>query len=232
MSSKQENFFATLIINIAIPVVILSKFSRDEYLGPVYGLIVALLFPLSYGLYDLIKQKKKNFISIIAFFGVLLSGLIALLKFPPHWIAVKEAAIPLLIGLIVLISTKTNWQLLKKFIYNKNLMDIEKIENRLNTAELQNQLNKILSRANVLLACSFFLSAILNYILAKIIVQSLPGTVQFNEELGRMTMLSFPVIAVPSLIVLFLILMYMFSKLKKLTQLTQDELFVNTGKRT
>ncbi len=231
MAKKQSNPLFNILINIVIPVIILTKFSKEAYLGPLYGLIAALSLPFIYGLYELIFQKQKNFISILGFIGILFSGIIGLMQFPPHWIAVKEASIPLVIGLVVLISTKTPWQLLKTFIYNKEILNIDKINSRLPTVELQTKLNKILGRANIILACTFFFSAVLNYSLAKIMVNSLPGTIEFNEEIGKMAMLSFPVIALPSVIMMVFILWYIFSSLKKLTLLTTDEIFVEKFKK-
>lgn len=225
MNKKPNNQFVNLLINIIIPIIVLTKFSKEEYLGPLYGLIAAVSFPLIYGLYELIVQKQKNFISILGFVGVLLTGAIGLLKFPPHWIAVKEAAIPLTIGLVVLISTKTPWQLLKTFIYNREILDIDKIESRLTSDDKRSQLNQKLNRANLFLACSFGFSAILNYVLAKIIVHSAPGTIEFNEEIGRMAMLSFPVIALPSVILMVFILKYLLNSLKDLTQLSTNDIF-------
>lgn len=225
MSNKKEGFLNNVLINIVIPAIVLSKFSKEEYLGPVYGLILALLFPLVYGLYDFLKQKRKNYIAIIGFAGILFSGIVGLLKFPPHWIAVKEASVPFIIGTIILISTKTKWQLVNKIIYNKSLLDVEKIEERLYTPALKEKLNSLLFRSNVLLAGTFFVSSTLNYILAKIIVKSMPGTVTFNEELGRMAILSFPVIAIPLMIIMSFIFMYFVSNLKKITQLSKEELF-------
>ena len=127
MKKKNNNQLFNILFNIVIPILILTKFSKEEYLGPVYGLLIALSFPLVYGLFELIVQKQKNFMSIIGFVGILLSGVIGLLQFPPHWIAVKEASVPLVIGLVVLISTKTSWQLIKKFIYNREMLDIDQI---------------------------------------------------------------------------------------------------------
>lgn len=226
----KNNQFVNLAFNIVIPVIILTKFSDEAYLGPLFGLLIALSFPLIFGLYEFIIQKQKNVISILGFFGVLFSGIIGILKFPPHWIAVKEAAIPLAIGLVVLFSTKTSWQLLKKFIYNRELLDIDQIESKLTSIDLQSQLETTLNRANVLLACSFFFSAVLNYMLAKMIVQSSPGTTQFNEEIGRMTMLSFPIIALPSVLIMGFILWYLLRSLKNLTQLSSNELFAEKMK--
>jgi hypothetical protein len=222
---KKNNQLTIILFNIIIPLIILTRLSKDEYLGPVWGLVIALAFPLIYGLYEFIFQKQKSVISIIGFIGILFSGIIGLMKFPPHWIAVKEAAIPLTIGLIVLFSTNKSWQLLSKFIYNRDILDIDKIEDRLTSNGLQAQLDRILSRANLFLSFSFFFSALLNYILAKIIVQSMPGTTQFNEEIGRMTLLSFPVIVFPSIIIMIFIFKYIMSSLKELTQLSSNEIY-------
>jgi hypothetical protein len=222
---KNGGQLVNILCNIVIPIIILTKFSKEAYLGPVYGLIAALTLPFIYGLYELLIEKRKNFISIIGFVGILLSGAIGLLKFPPQWVAIKEASIPLIIGIVVLISTKTSWQLVKKFLYNREILDIDQIESKLFTNELHVKLNSVLTRANILLACSFFFSSILNYSLAKIIVHSMPGTTQFNEEIGRMTMLSFPVIAVPSVAIMILIFWYILSSLKKITQLSSNEIF-------
>jgi len=228
MNSNRNNSnnsqFVSLLFNIVIPAIILTKFSSEKYLGPMYGLMVALSFPLFCGIYELVIQKRKDFISVVGFIGVLLSGTISLLKFPPQWIAVKEASIPLLIGLIFLISTKTSWQLINKIFYNRELLDIDRIESTLVTDSMRSRLKNILSIANIMLACSFFFSAVLNFLLAKTIVRSMPGTQQFNEELGRMSVLSFPVIAIPSIIIMIVIMWYVLSSLKKLTHLTTNEI--------
>jgi len=222
---KKNNQFINLFVCIILPTIILTKFSKDAYLGPVFGLMAALSFPLIYGLYELIIQKRRNFISILGFVSILLTGVIGLLQFPPHWIAVKESAIPLLIGVVVLISTRTSWQIVRKLLFNGEVFDIDEIELKINSANLQAELNSMLNRANTFLAASFIFSATLNYILAKAIVQSMPGTTQFNEEIGRMTMLSYPVIAIPSVAIMLLIFWYMLFSLKKLTQLSTNELF-------
>ena len=57
---QKENMLMNILINIAIPTLILMKFSGEKHLGPVMGLIVALAFPILYGIYDFTKQKKVN----------------------------------------------------------------------------------------------------------------------------------------------------------------------------
>ncbi|MBU2099500.1 MAG: MFS transporter, partial [Gammaproteobacteria bacterium] len=75
----------------------------------------------------------------------------------------------------------------------------------------------------------FFLSSTLNYILARIILVSPPGTAEFNAELGRMTALSYPVIAIPSMIVLMIAIWFVFSSIKRLTGHGLETFLVDQG---
>ena len=56
------------------------------------------------------------------------------------------------------------------------------------------------------------------------ILVSEPGTEAFNAELGKMSALSFPVIAVPATIVMMIALFYLFKQIKKLTQLNFEDI--------
>ncbi|GHG75797.1 MFS transporter [Alishewanella longhuensis] len=216
-SKKSSGFLSNLLINVVIPAVILSKFSGEAQLGPVWGLIVALAFPVCFGIWDLKRAGKVNFFSVLGVISVLLTGGIALLKLDAEYIAIKEAAIPGAIGLAVLISQYTRYPLVKKFILNGDLLDTTKLyqalDQRANTALFE----KKLAQSGYLVAASFFLSSALNYLLAKIILVSPPGTTAFNEELGKMTWLSYPVIVLPSMLVLFFAIWFMFSSISKLT---------------
>ena len=59
-SKKNHNFFSNLLFNIVIPTLILTKASGDDMLGPTLGVIVALAFPLAFGLWDLKTAGKVN----------------------------------------------------------------------------------------------------------------------------------------------------------------------------
>ncbi|TNG02820.1 MAG: MFS transporter, partial [Gammaproteobacteria bacterium] len=96
-----------LVFSVVIPAFILMKLSGEAELGPVNALLLALAFPLGLGLYELIRFRKYNFISILGLVSVLLTGGIGLLELDAHWLAVKEAMIPGLIGSIVLIMSFT-----------------------------------------------------------------------------------------------------------------------------
>lgn len=223
--AKKENPLINMLLNVVLPVVILIKFSGEEYLGVVWGLIVALAFPIGYGIYDFIKTKKVNFISVLGFVSVFLTGVLGLLKLPAEWIAVKEAGVPLIIAFAIIISTKTPFPLVKKLLYTDLLFDTKKINNILTEKNKLIDFDKLMVRSAYLLSTSFFLSAILNYVFAKIILVSEPGTTAFNEELGKMQGWSFVVIALPSMAVMMLVLWYLLKQIQKLTGLELEGLF-------
>jgi hypothetical protein len=227
---KKENMLINILMNIVIPTLILTKLSGAQYLGPVWGLVVALAFPVVYGLKDFISNRKINFFSALGIFSVLLTGGIGILKLPTEYYAIKEAAIPGLIGLVVLISTKTRFPLVKTFIYNDTILNVEKIAAALKAHNKTEAFEKTLRIGSYLLAASFFLSSTLNYILAKMIVMSPAGTEAFNIEVGKMNAISFPVIAVPSMIIMVLSLMYIFRSIRLLTGLTFEEAMLDPSK--
>jgi hypothetical protein len=106
---KRENLLINIVCNIAVPSAVLTWGSKAAWLGPKAALVVALAFPLGYAIYDLKERKKFNFISAIGFLSILITGSFALMKLDPFWFAVKEAAAPGVIGLVVLASMGTRW---------------------------------------------------------------------------------------------------------------------------
>lgn len=221
---KNENPLLSLLTSIIIPAVILSNFANEEYLGVVPGFIIALAFPIGQGLYEIIKTRKPGFISIIGLASIFLTGIIGILQLPTEWLAFKEASVPLLIGMAVVLSLKTRYPLVKKLFFNDSLLDMERIGKILDEKNARGAMEKTLKISTYMIGGSFLLSAVLNFILAKVIVTSPSGTEAFNVELGRLTALSYPVIALPSTIVMCVALWYLFAKLKKLTGLEFEEL--------
>jgi len=220
---QPNNTFLELIFNIIIPSLILMKLSGDEYLGVVNGLIIALMFPIGYGIYDFVKTKSLNFFSLLGFLSTLLTGGIGLFQLDTEWLAIKEAAIPAVIGLVVLLSGYSRRPLLVKLILNPAIFNLTLIYDTLAEKDLTQTFKNKMHRANHLLASTFVFSATANYFLAKLVVTSPAGSVEFNEELGRMTMLSYPVIAIPSLLMLIAILVYVVKVITKLTDLKFEQ---------
>ena len=223
MQKSKESPFIDLIVSIVIPSVVLMKFSGKDDLGPTMALIVALAFPICWGLYELIVNKKRNFIALLGIISVLLTGGIGLLQLDNKWLAIKEAAIPLIIGLVVLGSTFTRFPLVRTLLYNPKVMNVDKISQCLEEKQQTDLFEKRLLSANYLLAGTFFFSAVMNYILAKWIVVSPSGSEAFNEELGRMTLMSYPVIAIPSMIMMIGIFYFLWRTINRLSGLSLEE---------
>lgn len=222
MSNKPEHKsrpMIDLMVSILFPSLILMKLSGEEHLGATGALIAALSLPLAWGVFELIKYRKFNFIALLGLISVLLTGGIGLLELDVKWLAIKEAAIPSIIGIAVLVSTFTKYPLIKTLLYNPKIMNIEKIEEKLkendNTADFDSRLMK----SNYFFAGTFLFSAIMNYVLAKWIVTSSTGTEAFNEELGQMTLYSYPMIAIPSMVMMMAIFYYLWKTIKGLTGL-------------
>ena len=213
-----------LLLGIIIPSVILMKLSGDNDLGATSALIVALAFPISWGLYELIKYKKFNFIALLGLTSVLLTGGIGVLQLDTQWLAIKEAAIPAIIGIGVFISTQTRYPLIKTLLYNPKILNIDKIGRKLDELGSTRMFEARLMNATYLLGGTFFFSAIMNYILAKWIVTSPAGSTAFNEELGRMTLLSYPVIAIPSMVMMLAIFYYLWRIIHGMTGLKLEEI--------
>ena len=124
---KQESLLANLLINIAIPALILAKLSGDDWLGTKWAIVVALAFPLLYGLRDFLQNGKANFFSGLGIVSILLTGGISLMELDAKYIAMKEAAIPALLGIATVVSLRTRWPLVKTFLYNDKVLDTDKI---------------------------------------------------------------------------------------------------------
>jgi intracellular septation protein A len=223
-NKKKNNPLIELLFNIVAPSAILMKLSGPEYLGTVVGLLVALAFPVGYAIYDFIKVRSLNFISLLGFLSTLLTGGIALFELDVEWLAIKEAAIPATIAFIVLMSGFFSKPLLAKLLLNSILFKLDVIYDALDEKGHTELFKRKINRANLILAMTFVFSAVMNYVLAKWIVTSPAGTVEFNEQLGEMTFISYPVIAIPSTLMMCGIFYYVVKVITKLTGMTFEQM--------
>jgi intracellular septation protein A len=215
-----------LVVSVILPSLILMKLSGEDSLGVSGGLVAALAFPLGWGLFELVKYRKFNFIALLGLVSVLLTGSIGLFELDNQWLAIKEAAIPAVIGIAVLVSTFTPYPLIRALLFNASVMDTETIKQKLEENNSTEMFEKKLMNATYFIAGSFAFSATMNYVLAKWIVTSPAGTEAFNEELGQMTLYSYPMIAIPSMIMMMAIFYYLWRSIHKATGLKLEELLV------
>lgn len=210
-----------LLFTIIIPVAILTWFSGEDRLGPDLGLAVALAFPIGFAGYEFARNRKIGAAPVLGVVGVLLTGGFRLFEIPPKWFAIKEAAVPAALALTILVSAWIGRPLARVFL--DQVLDRERVDAALAERGTAEEYEKRTSKATYLLATAFILSAVLNFTLARIVVTSDPGTDAFNNELGRMTVLSYPVILLPVMIVLMGTIFYVLSTVTKLTGLQPEE---------
>lgn len=223
-NKAKPNPLVELAITLLIPSLILMKLSGPDDLGPLNALLLALVFPLAWGLRDLVLQHKFNLLATLGLVSVLLTGGIGLLQLDPKWLAVKEAAIPGIIGLVVLGSTLTRYPLVKTLLYSPAVFDVARVQEQLAARGSVAAFEVRLLRATWMLGGTFFFSAALNYFLATYLVVSPPGSAAFNEELGRLTLLSYPFIALPVTLMMGFVLYYLARVIREMTGLQLADL--------
>lgn len=225
-SEAKENPFLNLLINILLPVIILNK--GGKYLDPQWTLLCALALPLGYGLQDYVRNRHKNYVSLFGILNILLTGGLAFMKLQGMWFAVKEASLPLFLGLLVLGSAWTDNPAARMMFCNPQVLHMDLIEQRLSDGSKNLAFLALLRRTTIWLSISFFISAAMNFALAVWIFKDIDPTMDalareqaLNEQIARMTWMGFAVIATP-LMLFSGILVYRF--LSQLSILTGEPL--------
>lgn len=224
--AKKPNALLEIGITIVVPAVILMKLSSAENLGPLRALLLALAFPLGWGLWDGWRRKRLNWLSVLGVISTLLTGGIGLLQLDARWLAVKEAAVPLAIGLAVLGSAWTRQPLIRILVFNADIFDVERVHKALAERGTEAAFEAQLRQGTLLLAGTFFFSAAANYVLARWIVTSPAGSEAFNQELGRLTLLSYPIIALPSMVMMMVIIFWLARGARRLTGLELEQMML------
>ena len=241
-ANKRENIWLNIGLNVLIPSVLMSKGeswfeswgvfrmlgeTEDAALNrPAIVLVVALAFPICYGIYDFVSRRKYNFFSVLGFVSILISGGVGLLELDKDWIAIKEAAIPALFGIAVLVSLKTPFPLIRTFLYSPELFDVPKVEQALKEKGNEAPFDQLMTRCTFYLVGSFAMSAVLNYVLAKYFIRSESGTPEFVQEMGKMTFWSWPVIMVPSMAVMMYTLTQLVNGIEKYTGYEMEDILI------
>lgn len=229
MTTAKPNPLIELGVTLIIPAVILMKLSGPEDLGALNALLLALSFPLIWGIRDFWNRQKVNLFAALGVVSTLITGGIGVLELDTQWLAVKEAAVPGLIGLAVLISTYTRYPLVKTILLNPAMIDVDRLHESLKSHGASQVFETRLLRASWMLSSTFFFSSAMNYFLATYIVVSPAGTPAFNEELGRLTLLSYPFIALPSMVMMIFVIYYLSRSTRELTGLSFTD-FMNGAK--
>jgi hypothetical protein len=219
----------SVVCNVLLPVLILHKLS--EKFGALPTLFLALAFPVGFGIYDYLKERKFNPLSVLGFVNISVTGGLAVLGLGGIWFCLKEAFFPFIIGVFVMISAYRKNPLIRTLLLNPQLMHLDKVTAALNEKNKMPEFEQHLKISTLLLAASFYLSAVLNFGLSlRIFTEldpSLTGEARaliLNGQIAEMTQWSFVVIMLPSMIFLIFILWYMMRGIRELTGFKMEEL--------
>ncbi len=235
VSRRRENPIFNVLFNIVIPVVILRNGS--EWLDSIdvnalnihsdsFTFLIAILFPCIYFVYDLKQKKDINFIAIIGFLNVLLTGGIGIfggkLGLSKNWFIIKEGSLPLTIGLILWGISKYKRAMFNSVLLNDIIFDTDKIKNSLSDNK-KSTLDNLSYKAGAYLIIGFFISSIIHFILASQIITSNPGEPNFNKEVSTMTWVSYVAVFLPTVLIVGRGFLKLINGIEDLTGLEKED---------
>ncbi|WP_193213896.1 VC0807 family protein [Luteolibacter marinus] len=247
---KQEHPLANILINVLIPVMALDHLSKDPerlgsaakfwHIGPLWAMTVALALPLGYGLWHFAKTRKVNFFSGVGLVSILLTGGLTFYLWNADGtvkpnagllVGLKEAMIPLMLGIAVLGSLRFGTPLLRVFLYNDTLFDVPKIEAKIAERSEESGYKRLIDSATKLFAASFFISAPLNIGLALWLFRNFDAsaadaTEKYNKIISTMTWSGLLVIGLPLLGIIFVLFTRLIKGLRDLTGLEEKDVLL------
>ena len=244
-NKQKENPILSLFCNILIPVIILKNgnkwinkiliqyhgeesFYENSMIVDISSIVffIALICPVIYFFYDLLNRKNINLISILGFINILLTGGIGIFgaKFglSKNWFIFKEGMLPIIIALVLIIMSKYRQSSFNNILLNEVLFDNDKI--RISIKEdMQYEFEYIVRKAGYYLIGGFFISSIIQFILAYLIVVSNPGESSFSKEVSTMTWVSYIAVLLPTMLIVGKGYLGLISDIEKITGLKKEE---------
>lgn len=250
----QENPLTNILVNVIVPILALSYLSKDPelvqkmgqearpwHLGPLRALLISLTLPIAYGVWFFVKHRKANFFSILGLVSVVLTGGLTLYLWQedgsvrpsaPILFGIKEASIPLVLGLAILASHWTKTPLLNTFLYSPQIFDIKRIEKEVHARDAMPAYARLLFSSTIYFSASFLISTAANFFLAQFFLGGIDfgdqdaAREQYNKGVAKLTGWSFAVIGLPILLILFFVLWRLVNGLRALTGLETEEILL------
>lgn len=211
------------LLTIVVPIAILLTLSDADRLGPIPALLLSLVLPLGYGIWELARSGRVDVTAAVGSVSLLFTGLIGLFELRPEWFAYKEAAIPLLFAVLIVASAGTRYPLVGLLFDQVVVRD--KTDRAIECRGTAREYRTLITRTSWLWAGTMAASGIMRYILAVIVVTSAPGTTAFNEELGAMSAIRVPTVTMGTMILMIGTIAYLVRGTSRLTGLSPSEFF-------
>ena len=210
------------IVNFAIPIFILTRFSSESRLGPIKSMLLALAFPVAFEIYNVYKRKKLSMLSVVAIGGIVVTGAISLLGLSEGWLAIRRSVPYFAVASAILVSIIIKRPLLNLLL--PQMVDMDKVKAAARKNHTLPKLNQHINRTGYIVSAIFFIISVASYALTRIVITTNAGTSKFNEEYARLRLLSIPLTTLPLLIGFVTTIMYLLAKTEKLTGLQTEDL--------
>jgi hypothetical protein len=219
-AQKNANPLLDVLLTVLLPTFLLDWASEADRLGPFWALIVASLIPLLFGLYCWWTDSGINLFSIIGLAAIVVTGCLGLLKLDAFWVGVKEAAFPVIIGVLFPLSHNWRQPLVKALFFQPQIINLKAVNTAVHTPQQQLALDLLLKKCGWILCVTMMLSAIINQIMAMQIVGGTePGSVPYNQALAKLNWVSMLGIGIPMTVVLVVLMLWFFRQLATITGL-------------
>ena len=154
-----------------------------------------------------------------------MTGGIGLMQLDARWLAIKEAALPTLMGAVIAASAFTRRPLIHALVFDAALLDTARIQAALAERGQVQAFERRLQLGTLALGAVFVATGAAGYALARWLVHSPAGSEAFNQELGRMTLLGWPLITLPTMLALAGLMYWLLRGAREFSGLSMADLF-------
>jgi hypothetical protein len=197
------------IPNVFLPIAILLLLSDESRLGPLNALLLAVLIPATYGIWELVRSRTINASSILGVVSVLMTGLIAIFELSTSLFPLKEAVIPIGFAVVLLVTNRMRFPVVKLLFDMVQKRDL--VERMVTEQGKASAYRKHTERSGMLWAGIMSLSGVLKFMLSSVIMTADPGTQEFNTQLATYGLVQIPTTMLLTM-VLILSLIYSIAK--------------------
>ncbi|MFZ4765598.1 MAG: VC0807 family protein [Roseimicrobium sp.] len=227
---QPPNPLLELALTLILPSLALDYLSKPESLGPFWALVVSLLFPVGFGVWCFWKKVGWNVFSTLGFVTILLSGGLGLLKLDAFWFALKESAMPVMLGIAFPLSHRFGQPLLNVLIMQPEMLNHRALNASLADASKRLRYDAALFRASCGMGLGMAGSAVANFLLAIWLLGGKePGGEAFVKGIAKLNWVSMVVIGVPMMAVMLVVFVWLLRQIQQITGLERDDL-LNPGR--
>lgn len=213
MSRDNRWSIAELVATVVIPAFTLIFLTSEDRLGPIWGLVLALTPPFVWSIVSMVREGQVSVLAVISLASVMLTGGVGLLRLDAAWYAVKEAIVPAGMGIGAFFSATTRFAVVQVLL--DRLLDLDRV--RSTAGEQAGEVDRAIQVATRRVGGVLLATAAVTWVLSRWVVVSEGGSEAFADELGRYTLLSVPVLMIPSTIAMAWVLNQVFLTIEAAT---------------